>query len=136
MRKPAFYIVCSNKYTDQLCGNRTAISAFVFTTWIVQSLYFLNPKFQASSHLLWLYNPDRLCRTWSETLKTGFLMIRLFCHLKHELQLPMRMPVSVYLRFSPIVKKPKMWYSHTTQTLVGLSICPVWSVFAVGMEKA
>ena len=27
------------------------ISAFVFTTWIAQSLYFLNPKFQASSHL-------------------------------------------------------------------------------------
>ena len=33
------------------------ISAFVFTTRIVQSLYFLNPKFQASSHLLWLYSP-------------------------------------------------------------------------------
>ena len=28
------------------------ISAFVFATRIVQSLYFLNPKFQASSHLL------------------------------------------------------------------------------------
>ena len=27
------------------------ISAFVFATWIVQHLYFLNPKFQASSHL-------------------------------------------------------------------------------------
>ena len=33
------------------------ISAFVFATRIVQSLYFLNPKFQASSHLLWLYSP-------------------------------------------------------------------------------
>ena len=32
------------------------ISAFVFTTRIVQSLYFLNPKFQASSYLLWLYS--------------------------------------------------------------------------------
>ena len=31
------------------------ISAFVFATRIVQSLYSLNPKFQASSHLLWLY---------------------------------------------------------------------------------
>ena len=30
------------------------ISTFVFATRIVQSLYFLNPKFQASSHLLWL----------------------------------------------------------------------------------
>ena len=34
------------------------ISAFVFATWIVQSLYFLNPKFQASCHLLWLYSLD------------------------------------------------------------------------------
>ena len=33
------------------------ISAFVFATRIVQSLYFLNMKFQASSHLLWLYSP-------------------------------------------------------------------------------
>ena len=33
------------------------ISAFVFATWIVQSLCFLNPKFQVSSHLLWLYSP-------------------------------------------------------------------------------
>ena len=32
------------------------ISTFVFTTQIVQSLYFLKPKFQASSHLLWLYS--------------------------------------------------------------------------------
>ena len=35
------------------------ISAYVFTTKIVhvQSPYFINPKFQASSHLLWLYSP-------------------------------------------------------------------------------
>ena len=32
------------------------ISAFVFATRIVQSLYFLNLKFQASSHLLWSYS--------------------------------------------------------------------------------
>ena len=33
------------------------ISAFVFATRIVQSLYFLNTKFQASSLLLWLFSP-------------------------------------------------------------------------------
>ena len=33
------------------------ISTFVFATQIIQSLFFLNPKFQASSHLLWLYSP-------------------------------------------------------------------------------
>ena len=29
------------------------ISAFIFAIRMVQSLYYLNPKFQASSHLLW-----------------------------------------------------------------------------------
>ena len=32
------------------------ISAFVFATRIVQSLYFLNTKFNASRHFLWLYS--------------------------------------------------------------------------------
>ena len=31
------------------------ISTFVLATSIVHNLYFLNPKFQASSHLLWLF---------------------------------------------------------------------------------
>ena len=33
------------------------IRAFVFVTQIVQSLYFLNTKFQVSSHFLWLHSP-------------------------------------------------------------------------------
>ena len=33
------------------------ISTVVFAIWIVQSLYYLNPKFQDSSHLLRLYRP-------------------------------------------------------------------------------
>ena len=32
------------------------INPFVFTTKIVQFTYFINPKFQAYSHLLWLYS--------------------------------------------------------------------------------
>ena len=56
MRKPAFCI-CENKDADQLCGNHEADQRLCFVTGIVQSLYFLNPKFQASSHLLWLYSP-------------------------------------------------------------------------------
>ena len=32
------------------------ISAFVYATWIVQSLFYLNPKFQTFSHLLGLYS--------------------------------------------------------------------------------
>ena len=49
MRKTKTQISCA--VTAQL------ISAFVFATRIVQSLYYLNPKLQASSHLVWLYSP-------------------------------------------------------------------------------
>ena len=58
MRKPAFCI-CENKDADQLRGYAVTaklISAFVFAPWIEQSLFYLDPKFQASSHLLWLYS--------------------------------------------------------------------------------
>ena len=56
MRKAAFCI-CENKDADQLPGNREADHAFVFATRIIQSLYFLNPKFQAAIQLMWLYSP-------------------------------------------------------------------------------
>ena len=83
VRKPAF---CICEKTISFAVIAKLISAFVFVIRIVQSPYYLNPKFQASSHLLWLYrpfcvgpvgNPDDwfshneahmsgLCRTWSE----------------------------------------------------------------------
>ena len=56
VRKPAFRI-CENKDADQLHGYRELISIFVFATRIVQSLFFQNPKFEASIHLLWQYSP-------------------------------------------------------------------------------
>ena len=34
-----------------------AVNAFVFATWIIQSVFFLNPKFQAFSFILGLYRP-------------------------------------------------------------------------------
>ena len=55
VRTPAFCI-CENKDTDQLRGTAKLNSTFVFTTKIVQSLYFLNTKLLASSHLVWLYS--------------------------------------------------------------------------------
>ena len=56
MRKQAFCI-CENKGADQLRGNREADQRLSFHYTDKKSLYFLNPKFQASSHLLWLYSP-------------------------------------------------------------------------------
>ena len=52
------------------------ISAYVFATRKVQTLFFLNPKLQASSHL-------GLCRTWSETHIVGFLT-RWFICFQHD----------------------------------------------------
>ena len=49
---------CAKTKTQISCAvTAQLISAFVFTTWIVRSLIYLNLKFQASSHLLWLYSP-------------------------------------------------------------------------------
>ena len=52
MRNPAFCI-CKNKGVDQLCGNLSGAADQLCFCYIVQSLYFLNLKFQASRHLLW-----------------------------------------------------------------------------------
>ena len=56
MRKSAFCI-CGNKDTDQLCSNCAADQRLCFH-YIVQMFIplLLNPKFQASSLLLWLYH--------------------------------------------------------------------------------
>ena len=79
MRKLAFAYA---KTKPQISCAVTAllISTFVFATSRVQSLFYLNPKFQASSHLLWLYSS--VCQHWSETPKTGFLMTWLI--VKHD----------------------------------------------------
>ena len=70
MRKPAFCI-CENKDADQLRGNREADQHLCFR-YIDSTIPLpLNPKFKASS-----LQPS-LCRTWSETPKTGFLTTRL-----------------------------------------------------------
>ena len=57
MRKPAFRI-CKNKDAGQLRSNCAADQRLCFRyIRIVQSIYYLNPKFQAHSHLLWLFSP-------------------------------------------------------------------------------
>ena len=56
MRKIVFCI-CENKGTDQLHGNLAAVQLLCFSC-IDSTIPLLpNPKFQASSHLLWLYSP-------------------------------------------------------------------------------
>ena len=68
MGKPTICIG-KNKDTDQLRGSAKLISAFVFATRIVQFLFYLHPKFQASSSFLRLYRtvcvgPGRKPHCW------------------------------------------------------------------------
>ena len=53
-RHEKFNVLLHAKTKTQISFEVTAnqISAIVFTTLIVQSLYFLNPKFQASNYLM------------------------------------------------------------------------------------
>ena len=79
--KPAFAYAKTKRQIS--CAVTMLISAYVFSTYLVQSLYLLNLKFQASSHLLWLYIPF-----WVESgrkLKTGFLMMWLMFILLSEI---------------------------------------------------
>ena len=55
--KIGFFAYAKTKTQISFAVTAKLISAFVFATRIVQSLFFLNPKFQASSHLLWRYSP-------------------------------------------------------------------------------
>ena len=56
MRKPAFSYAKTNMQIS-FAVTAKLISAFVFASRIVEFLYNLNPKFQASCYLLWLYSP-------------------------------------------------------------------------------
>ena len=67
MRKPAFCI-CENKDADQLREADQRL-CFRYTDSTIQVLYYLNPKFQASNHLLGLYSlvcvgPGRKPERW------------------------------------------------------------------------
>ena len=55
--KTGFFAYAKTKTQISFAVTAKLISAFVFATQIVQSIYYLNPKFQGSSHLLWLYSP-------------------------------------------------------------------------------
>ena len=54
MSNPTFSI-SENKGADQLCRTGQLICTFVYAIKIVQSRYFLNPKFKTSIHILWPY---------------------------------------------------------------------------------
>ena len=56
VKKTGFLHMRKQRHRSASRLHRKADHAFVFATRIIQFLYFLNPKFQASSHLLLLYS--------------------------------------------------------------------------------
>ena len=55
--KTGFFAYAKTKTQNNFAVTAKLISVFVFATWIVQYLYFLNPKFQVSSYIEWLCSP-------------------------------------------------------------------------------
>ena len=76
MRKPAFCIYAKTKVQISCPVTAQLISAFVFATKIIQSLCFLNLKFQACSYLLKVYS--LVC------VRPGWKARRQFSHGLHE----------------------------------------------------
>ena len=70
--KSLLFAYVKTKCADQLCTAHQCISFRYIDRIIVQSLYFLNPKFQASSYFVWLYS--RFCVRPGWKSWTGFLM--------------------------------------------------------------
>ena len=77
MRNPHFCI-CKNKDADQLCGNPAAHQCFCFRYIDGTIPLLLKSKISSlyPSSISVAVQPG-LCQTWSETLKTGFLTMRL-----------------------------------------------------------
>ena len=75
LRKPAFCI-CENKDADQLRGNREADHRLCFRH-IDSKIPLLSKSEISSLYLSSVVVQPGLCRTWSETPKTGFLTMRL-----------------------------------------------------------
>ena len=81
MGKPTICI-CETKAQISFAVTAKLISAFVFATRIVQFLYFLNPKFPVSSHLLCLYRlvfvrPVRKPHCWFSHEAAHFIALTL-----------------------------------------------------------
>ena len=77
LRKPAFSI-CKNKDADQLCGYRKADQHLCFR-YTDTKIPLLSNSEISSFYPSSVAVQTGMCRTWSETPKTGFLKTRLIC---------------------------------------------------------
>ena len=94
MRKPAFCL-CENKDADQLRGDREADQRLCFP--YMASTIPVLLKYEISS--LWssfVAVQPGLCRTWSETRETGFLVTRLIWNLAQDFVMLVLHPINSY----------------------------------------
>ena len=131
MRKLAFCI-CENKDADQLCGDREADQRLCFP--YTDSTIPLVLKSEISS----LYPSSvvvqpGLCRTWSETPKTGFLRTRLIYSLqnysKFHRHIHVLFPFFVSMQAStlePRCEKTGLWGFRPGPTQTGLCSHTRW----------
>ena len=89
------------------------ISAFFCTSCLVQYLYFLNTKFQASSHLQWLYS--LVC---VRIHIVGFLTLRLITLIKRLFQFIFQWNTEIILLNVAWHRRLHCSYSHTYDLLV------------------
>ena len=89
MRTPAFRI-CENKDADQLRGNREADQRLCFRYIDSTTLLLLKSKVSSLYASSVAVQPG-LCRSWSETPKTGFLTeprrVKRFCRVTYKVRL-------------------------------------------------
>ena len=117
MGKPAFCI-CENKDADQLRGNREADQRLCFR--YTDSTIPLLPKSEISSLLSSsVAVQPGLCRTWSDTPKTGFLTTRLVSNMVFTLTITHISLASFYGTYSANRRAPDV----TPQTGAFLFAC-------------
>ena len=116
------------------------ISAFVFATRIAQFLFYLNPKFQASSSFLCLYRPVcvgpvRKPHCWFSHEAAKLYSVGVFVtYTKHIriVQCSLLSTRRIYCTFdvnlSRLVGKPTMWFSNRSDTN--------WSVSSQKMARS
>ena len=84
------FVYAKTKATMSFAVTAKLITALVFATWYVQSLYFLNPRFQASNHLLWLSRlvcvlPSRNLRTFVFSRRGSIIIFCIHCCMSPSL---------------------------------------------------
>ena len=113
VRKPDFCL-CKNKGADQLRSNCEADQRLCFR--YSDSTIPLLLKSEISS--FWLFSElvqAGLCRTWSETPKTGFLTSRLrWYRIQKDHVMAPKMIIFLYM--SRLVGKPTMWFPNRSDT--------------------